>query len=269
MLRVVPFVVALVVGACIGMAPRLASAQGSDAEARALFNAGEIAYSEGRWESALAYFERAYEMSHRPILLFNIGSSAEHLRRDEIALEAFRRYLAEIPDAGNRAAVASRIAILEQVVSAAHASISETTTESEHHDEDGAITDGTAVAIEPTPRVEAPAGRASDLTPWFVAGVGGAVLVAGAVLVGIGYANIASVTNARDGVSLADLSSAHDTAPILTGAGWAAVAVGAAVIAGGVAWGVVNSGTSDSGGTAQMTLWGDDHGGGIVAWGTF
>lgn len=91
-----------------GVDPRL------DAEARALFLAGETAYDAGRYEAALEYFTRAHELSGRPGLLFNIASASERLRRDEEALAAYEQYLSELPDAANRGFTEERIAFLQQ-----------------------------------------------------------------------------------------------------------------------------------------------------------
>lgn len=86
-----------------------------------LFEAARVAYAAGRFEDSLGYFQRAYEMSNRPVLLYNIGSAADKLRRDAVALDAFRRYLEAMPTAENREEVTSRIQVLEQVVSAEQA----------------------------------------------------------------------------------------------------------------------------------------------------
>lgn len=123
-----------VLGAC---APGLAAAQGDvpqgeaaadvaapsdgesepndsrDQEARALFQAGRVAFSDGRFDDALRYFEQAHELSGRGALLFNIGTSADRLRQDERALEAFRGYLEAVPEAPNRREVEARIRVIE------------------------------------------------------------------------------------------------------------------------------------------------------------
>ncbi|MFW5876973.1 MAG: tetratricopeptide repeat protein [Myxococcota bacterium] len=90
--------------------------QGSDEEARALFMAGRVAYDERRYEDALEYFQRSYELSGRPELLFNVGQTLDRLRRDREAVKALRRYLEEVPDASNRQQVEARIRALEQAI---------------------------------------------------------------------------------------------------------------------------------------------------------
>ena len=89
-----------------------------DEEARMLFEAGRVAYAAGRFEDALGYFERTHEMSGRTVLLYNVGSAADKLRRDSVALTAFRSYLEAVPAADNREEVEARIRVLEQVVAA-------------------------------------------------------------------------------------------------------------------------------------------------------
>lgn len=45
------------------------------AEAKAEYRAGSDAYALGKYEIAVGHFERAYELSHEPALLFNLGQS--------------------------------------------------------------------------------------------------------------------------------------------------------------------------------------------------
>jgi len=74
----------------------------SDVAAREQFEAGRIAYEGGDYEAALGHFEAAYKRSGRPRLLYNIGLAADRVRENERALEAFRAYLAALPDADKR-----------------------------------------------------------------------------------------------------------------------------------------------------------------------
>ena len=84
-----------------------------DGEARGLFQAGEQAFRGGHYADALDYFKRAHALSGRAALLYNVGISADRLRRDDEAVEAFQRYLREsAPDALNRAEVDSRLRAL-------------------------------------------------------------------------------------------------------------------------------------------------------------
>jgi len=57
-----------------------------------------------------------FELSQRPGLLHNIGTTADRLRRDDEALEAFRAYLEAVPDAPYRASVEARITVLQRAI---------------------------------------------------------------------------------------------------------------------------------------------------------
>lgn len=92
-----------------------ACAQSSDElAARGLFDEGSSAYAEGNYEHALASFQRSYELSRKPVLLYNVGMVLDRLRRDEEAIAAYQRYLNELPTAENRAAVERRVLLLRQ-----------------------------------------------------------------------------------------------------------------------------------------------------------
>lgn len=99
--------------------PAQPAASARDEEARNLFEAARAAYEEGRYEEALERFEESYRLSARPGLLYNIGQTAERLRRDERAIEAYEAYLAAAPDAPNAAAVQRRIEILREQLAVA------------------------------------------------------------------------------------------------------------------------------------------------------
>jgi tetratricopeptide (TPR) repeat protein len=84
-----------------------------DARARELYLEGEGAYAAGDYERAAARFARAYELSERPALLFNLGNAYERMGEYDRAADALRRYL-ESPRARDREAVMMRIDRLEE-----------------------------------------------------------------------------------------------------------------------------------------------------------
>jgi tetratricopeptide (TPR) repeat protein len=101
-----------------------ASAQGDgeidalDSAARAIFEDGRRAFEAGDFETALSRFQNAYDISHRPLLLWNIATTLDRLRRDEEALTTFQQYLDAVPDAANRTEVMGRIRSLRESVDA-------------------------------------------------------------------------------------------------------------------------------------------------------
>jgi tetratricopeptide (TPR) repeat protein len=84
--------VALVLGG-----PAAAAAQTTEAEteARRLFDEGVAAFGREDYATALVAFERAYALSPRAFLLYNIGMCHRALLEFPDAIDAFRRYLAE------------------------------------------------------------------------------------------------------------------------------------------------------------------------------
>ncbi len=88
--------------------------QRREQEARRYFLAGREAYQEGRYESALEHFEKSYELSGRPALLWNIATAADRLRRTDRAIEAFELFLAAKPDSDLRPQVEARLRVLRE-----------------------------------------------------------------------------------------------------------------------------------------------------------
>lgn len=77
--------------------PRAAAAQasGDEAEARRLFEEGVDALDREDYATALVAFQRARELSGRPILLYNIGMCQRALLRFPEAIDSFRQFLVE------------------------------------------------------------------------------------------------------------------------------------------------------------------------------
>ncbi len=108
---------ALAIGApSAGFAQDASEVESPDPEARQAFRDGRAAYDEGRYEAALVFFTRSYELARYPELLYNIGLAHDRLRHDRDALAAFRAYLDAVPTTPNRPAIESRIRVLEEEV---------------------------------------------------------------------------------------------------------------------------------------------------------
>ena len=98
----------------VAAVPAAAQDATAEAEARSVFDAGQVAFTDARYDDALVYFKRSYRLSHRPALLFNIGLCHDRLRDDQSAIEAYERYLAEVPSAPNRREVDGRLEALHR-----------------------------------------------------------------------------------------------------------------------------------------------------------
>src|SRR5262249_57495978 len=77
----------------------------------ALYQEGVRAYNAGDYDRAIESFEKAYEASHVPSLLYNLGQAYRRKGAGfcAFALAYFQRYLHERPDAPDRAAIDARI----------------------------------------------------------------------------------------------------------------------------------------------------------------
>ena len=220
------------IGATLLSIPALALAQEDvssteDAEARANFDAGRVAFSDARYDDALGYFERSHALSHRPELLYNIGLCHDRLGHDAEALAAFEGYLAGVPAAENRAEVEQRIATARERVRRAEA---------------------VAAGGSPTP---APAAPGMDPTGWILLGVGVAVLGGGAAMVGVGRSDVAAVESSMGTLSWTQANEVVSRGDALTIAGAVSLGVGAALAATGLALAL---GGSSSGAGEAVTL---------------
>lgn len=223
--------------ACVSLfASAAASAQDAGAasaaheEAAAAFHAGEAAYAAGRFPEALTYFERAYELTEEPDVLYNIATLQDRLRRDADALASYRAYLDAVPDTDARANIEARVRVLEEAIAS--------------HEEPAPLVEPAPEPEEPevvTPPPAHPESSDPGAGPWALVGVGAAAAVAGGVLLGVMAGDLSAVENAS-GVPWADVRDAYDRVPILSTAGFVALGVGVAVIAVGVVWVVAASG---------------------------
>src|SRR5262245_24605653 len=105
-------VIALAAAALVALAP--APARAEKRNAKVYFDKGASEYNLGHFEAAIAAFEKAYDISPAPILLFNIGQCHRQSGNKDRAVFFYRRYLEQAPDAANRAEVEGRIADLEK-----------------------------------------------------------------------------------------------------------------------------------------------------------
>jgi len=88
------------------------STANNDAKARLLFDNGAMLFEEGRYEDAIAAWERAYALSPRPLLMFNIANAQERVGDLYEAHDALNRYRAFAP-AEERTVLDRRIHNLE------------------------------------------------------------------------------------------------------------------------------------------------------------
>ncbi|HKU36928.1 MAG TPA: hypothetical protein VJR89_02240, partial [Polyangiales bacterium] len=85
-----------------------------DESARPTFEAGRRAYEAGRYAEALDAFQRVYVLTGHPAMLINIANAHARLGEPRRAAASLQEYLAQVPDAADRALLEARIRELEQ-----------------------------------------------------------------------------------------------------------------------------------------------------------
>jgi len=198
------------------------------AQAKKAFAAGTQAYAEGEFDTALASFKRAYELTSSPDLLYNIATVSDRMRLDEEALAAYEGYLEARPKSADREHVESRISVLRDAI------------EARKRAELDAEIDARRAAVDAAARVKAERPLTQYVGPgpgpWITIGVGSAALVTGAILVGLGQKDQKKVESADPGSSYSLVEDMADRGPRRTKAGIALLSVGGAGIIGGIIW---------------------------------
>ena len=92
--------------------PALAQSTEDEEQAKALYVRGEEAYAEEEFEQALKYWQAAYDLSGRPLILYNMASAYEKLGRYPKAIESLDEYWRFAPES-ERGIIERRINSLE------------------------------------------------------------------------------------------------------------------------------------------------------------
>ena len=205
-----------------------ASREARIAQAKKAFTSGTRAYANGDFETALRSFQRAYELTESPDLLYNIATVSDRMRLDDEALEAYEGYLAARPKSADREHVESRIEVLRAAL------------EARDRAELDAEIEARKAAIEAAARVKAERPLTQYVGPgpgpWITIGVGSAALVSGAVLLGLGQRDQNKVESAPPGSSFSAVEDMAERGPRRTKAGIALLGVGGAAVIGGIIW---------------------------------
>jgi len=125
----------------LGTYPTVASAQ--DDPGRIHFQAGASDYESGDYQHALGEFQRAYDLSQRTQLFYNISLCYQQLGDLEHAVEFLGRYLNEVEEIPNRAALERRQENLTQRLEAERAAAATGTTTTDTTTSDTTTTDTT------------------------------------------------------------------------------------------------------------------------------
>jgi tetratricopeptide (TPR) repeat protein len=259
-----------------------ASAASAQESARELFERGTAAYHIADYDGAIAAWERAYALDPRPLLQYNLSQAYERAGRLEDAVDALETYLEIAPDDdAARATATARLATMRERLSRTGVVVRSNVdgavviidgeerartprpdpiplapgTHSlvvraagyEVHRTEIAVTGGRVVEVDA--ELQSTEALATDGSSragaWALVGGGGAVLITGAVLggVGLGKANDAQF---RD-------DDTADSARTFARTGDVLIGVGAAATLGGILWALL-AGRDDEAGDGQARL---------------
>jgi tetratricopeptide (TPR) repeat protein len=93
----------------LAVPPARAQDDTGDERARTHFESGRSYFDEGNYERALEEFQRTLEMSGRPQMYFNIGTTLERLGRLREAADAFEHYLRDVENPPNAELLSRRV----------------------------------------------------------------------------------------------------------------------------------------------------------------
>jgi tetratricopeptide (TPR) repeat protein len=152
------------------------------AKVRALYDSGTTHYNLAEYKEALADFKEAYRLKSDPAFLFNLGQCHRQLGKPEQAAQMYRAYLRAAPDAPNRKDVEQFIADADAAIAvkAKQAARPLTATQSPQLE----AVPQTAMAA--TPATPPPTEKRIKPWVWAVASVGAALVIGGAVGLGVG-----------------------------------------------------------------------------------
>jgi len=212
----------------------------SEVAARGHYLMGQEHYDAARFAEAAEEFQRAYDLSHRPRLLFNLFIARRDAGQTRQAADALRLYIASAPDDPQLEVLRGRLATLDAQVAAEDARARQATPSDTETDVETSVAPTELDTVAPTTT-----DGGGNAGPWIVIGVGGAVAIAAvtmAILTSVDYGNLSS--SCTDGVCPpgTDLGTGRTLAlssDILGG-------VAAATMIGGIVWAIVDATSSPS-----------------------
>jgi tetratricopeptide (TPR) repeat protein len=144
--------------------------------ARGHFLLGRSHFEAGRFAEAAEQFQQAYDLSHRPQLLYNVFLSHRDAGNLPQAIIALRQYLAEVQDQTDRAALEQRLRTMESL-------------QAQRGGGDTPPPDGEGgfdrTLPDPTADTGEPEGGGGPWTPGLIIAAGGGALVIGGAITGI------------------------------------------------------------------------------------
>lgn len=262
-----PFLVLLLVGMAVAV-PALAQTTSSypaacDASkvsktdvdrAHTVFLSGKGFLDESNYDKAISYFKDAYSIDCSVHGILPIIATAYERKGDKAeAIHALEEYLQRVPTAPDHEVIEHRIRNLKDQLAQEKPTATATAT--------APTATATVVPTVPPPPTTttppppttsaptstgAPASGGHTATPWVVVGVGGALMITGGVLFGVGSGNINTATQQCPSHTncASSVANTGNTGRVEEGVGIAVGAVGVGAVVGGLVWHFVEGGSS-------------------------
>lgn len=218
----------------------------SDEEtAQAYFKIGKKAYDEADYQKAIDNLKEAYKLDCTKPILLNYVASAYIAKGDKAeAIAALEAFTKRDPKAADAEGVPRKIANLKQALAAQTSTATASTTgaTSTGTTSASATTTSTAPTASATDTATPPPERGHTALPWVIVGVGGAAIVGGIVMVGVGASKVSDslsqcpMTICPKGVDPKPVMALNNDGHTLENVSIVLFAVGGAAVAGGLLW---------------------------------
>jgi len=201
------------------LAPSAHAQTGKNADQQAveLFEKSVQAYRAGDFAKAVGLLKQAYALKPAPVLMYNLARAHEGLGQLDEAVRAYEDYLAKEPKPQDRGAIEKKVATLK-------AQIAERERMKREQEEQAR-----RAAEAPPPEKRSP-------VPWIVAGIGGAVVIGGGVVMIMAKSKHDEADS--EPMQTKTVALAEDAKSLST-VGSVVMLGGAAILATGVVWALV------------------------------
>lgn len=202
----------------------------SEPKAPELYDKSADAYRRGDFAAAVELLNQAYAIDPQPVFLYNLARAYEGLGDLDHAIEAYEKYLSQSPKVDDRGAIEQRVTTLKRMRDERAALVKKSEEKKKEQ------------PPPPPPRPPPPPPKKEHtIYPFVVGGVGAVGLVVGGVL---GMSALSKRSDARNEPIQANAIDLDDKAQGLATASTVSFVIGGVLVAAGVAWWILESGSS-------------------------
>jgi tetratricopeptide (TPR) repeat protein len=216
---------------CLLLATTAAGEKSKRAQARDLAQAGVSAYDLGQFDKALGLFTQAYVAFPDPDILYSVAQTQRKLGAYEQAIEAYRAYLRNRPDASDKKEILEQIDELTRLIASQKANREKPP-------------EGTRLPPQPDSKVplvpttpEPVTDRPTARRPWYKDYVAWTLVGSGVAVAGVSTALLVSASSSESDlgtITEGNRGSERDSIRTQRTIGTIGLGVGGALVAGGI-----------------------------------